>query len=292
MINAIVIADSISHIGGRLATLEVVMPRIILAEFNTHRVFSRNSASSRAIPFAKMVQQVMENPYVPARFGKYNTGMQPAGYLEGAEHVSAVYAWLGARDSAVTSAVRVALAGSQFASEAVDAAIAGDWGAFGQVLDAAGGPVVAKETVNRLLEPFMWTKVIVSSTEWDNFFNLRCHPDAQHDIRDVAEAIQQAMLQSKPNAIAWDEWHIPYSEHIDPGLPLEDRLLLSASACARVSYDKAGEPMQIERARSLAKAGHWSPFEHQATPQWTDSEPTGNFVGWVQQRSHLERAAA
>jgi hypothetical protein len=56
-----ILADSISPDGVRLTTLEVVMPRIVLAEFNTHRMLSRNSASSRAIPIEKMIRMVIPN---------------------------------------------------------------------------------------------------------------------------------------------------------------------------------------------------------------------------------------
>ena len=65
MIKAEIIADSLSPQGHRLTTFICVFPRIVLAEFNTHRMLSRNSASSRAIPFNKMLEMVKTNPFIP-----------------------------------------------------------------------------------------------------------------------------------------------------------------------------------------------------------------------------------
>ena len=276
-IKATVIADTVNPDGDRLTTMAVTMPRFILAEFNTHRAFSRNSASSRAIPFVKMVQQVMEDPYIPDRFGKYNTGMQPDGYLEGYAAKDAQQYWLNARDRAVAAALELAYLDDEQLS-----AVRGYH--FGGVYttDLWPTPDVAKEIVNRILEPWMLTTVVVSSTEWDNFFTLRCNPDAQADIRRVAVAMRYALQESTPRYAKWGQWHMPYMDTSD-GEVSQDILFLSASACARVSYLREGTPMDVERARELAKAKHLSPFEHVAQ---AERGQHANFEGFLQLR-HL-----
>jgi thymidylate synthase ThyX len=144
MIQAKVIADSKNEYGNRITTMVVTMPRFILAEFNTHRMFSRNSASSRAIPFEKMVKSVMENPFIPIAWQKDHKGMQGTEYFTNAESIGLVSSWLFARDKAVKSAKSLAYDG------------------------------VTKQLCNRLLEPFMWHTVIVTASEYFNFFALRC----------------------------------------------------------------------------------------------------------------------
>lgn len=146
MYRADILADSISPSGSRLTTMKITFPRIMLAEMNTHRVFSRNSASSRAIPFKKMVRMVQENPFIPIAWQKDHKGMQGNEYITDPEHIQdCINSWLEARDYAVHKS-----------SE----------------LNVDGG--VTKQLCNRLLEPFMWHTIIVSSTEFSNFFQLRC----------------------------------------------------------------------------------------------------------------------
>jgi hypothetical protein len=144
MIQAKIIADSKNEFGNRITTMTVTFPRFILAELNTHKMFSRNSASSIAIPFEKMVKSVEENPFIPIAWQKDHKGMQGTEYLDGIEEESAVDNWLLARDSAIKEAQYL------FSND------------------------VTKQLCNRLLEPFMWHTVIVTATEWENFFSLRC----------------------------------------------------------------------------------------------------------------------
>ena len=149
-INAKVIADSISPSGSRLTTIECQLPRFILAQLNTHRAFSRNSASSRAIPVTKMIQSVKDDPYIPVKFGSNKSGMSPGPELGVIERWGAEHAWRSACANAIYAAEKMAELG------------------------------VHKEIVNRVLEPFLWHKAIVSSTEWENFFSQRLSKDAQH----------------------------------------------------------------------------------------------------------------
>jgi thymidylate synthase ThyX len=276
--------DSISPDGVRLTTFVVTFPRIVLAEFNTHRVFSRNSASSRAIPVEKRILMVESNPFVPDTFGKNQKGMQAEDHIDDEGQRQARMAWKAACQSAVAHARTL------------------------QKLE------VHKQLANRLLEPFCWHTVVVTATEWDNFFKLRCHKNAQPEIRKVAEMMRDLYYDTKEakHEPKYGEWHLPfvdgYAYEEDPTCagPLVDRMkMVSAGRCARVSYlthDGKRDPAKdVELAQSLLKNGHMSPFEHIARPltlqekQWwrvkrdegQDMPFCGNFRGWVQMRKEI-----
>jgi thymidylate synthase ThyX len=285
-----ILADSISPHGHRLTTLEVTFPRIVLAEFNTHRVFSRNSASSRAIPVAKQIARVLDDPYVPEAFGANQPGMQAAAPLTGEKHAVARQEWLRARDRAVAHALRLIshpeLCSPEADAPALRAALA----------EMLARPVderwlnVHKQLANRLLEPFMWHTLIVSATEWDNFFHLRAHPDAQPEIRRVAELMRAAVAASAPEEVAEGDWHLPLIFAGDADLALADRVRVSVGRCARVSYlthDGRRDPSaDLALCERLLASGHLSPFEHVARPE-PGGEWCGNFRGWHQFRKDL-----
>jgi thymidylate synthase ThyX len=270
--SAKVILDSVSPRGDRLTTVEAVMHRFVLAELNTHRVFSRNSASSRAIPVKKQLQRVIDEPAMPLVWPVEQSGMQGGQEMSPDAQKRAEELWLEARDHAVS--VASALTNAFRAPE--------------------GGLIepLHKSLVNRLLEPFMWHTCIISSTEWSNFFGLRCNPMAMPEIRAVAEAIRDAREASTPQELDYGGWHMPYlraEDHI-----MENDLTLpkiSAARCARVSYlthDGVRDPdKDVELYERLISANppHSSPLEHVATPSephWFDNP--GNFTGWYQLR--------
>lgn len=143
MIKAEVLAHSENEFNKEIMTMKITMPRIILAEFNTHRAFSRNSASSRAIPFEKMLESVLNNPFIPIAWQKDHKGMQGVEYASERDTEVAKSAWLVARNKAIDQAKH---------------------------LNERG---ITKQLCNRLLQPFMWHTVIVTATEWENFFALR-----------------------------------------------------------------------------------------------------------------------
>lgn len=184
MIKAEIIADSINPLDCRLTTFILRFPRMVLAELNTHRVLSKNSASSRAIPFEKMLEMVIHDPFVPIRFQKDHKGMQGTEYFVGDEHGQCVKDWLAARDSAVKSATDFKFP-------------------------------VTKQLRNRLLEPFMWHTVILSGTELANFFALRLHQDAEIHICELASKMLEAYNESTPKSLKPGEWHIPFGDKID-----------------------------------------------------------------------------
>lgn len=239
----VVLADSVSPAGKRLTTMEVTFPRMVLAEFNTHRTFSRNSASSRAIPVDKQIQRIVKRPFVPRYWGKNQSGMQAEAELDGEDRRTAATLWIAARDDAVHWASSLAHINAH------------------------------KQLVNRVLEPFMWHTVIVTATEWSNFFALRANPAAQPEIRYAAEMMLQAYEDSRPTLVQEGEWHLPLiqPEERDGTFEFsEEARKISAARCARVSYlthdgtrDLQADLKLYER---LVNGGHMSPLEHVATP--------------------------
>jgi thymidylate synthase ThyX len=290
--DAKVLADSVSPAGHRLTTLEATFPRFVLAEFNTHRVFSRNSASSRAIPIFKQLRRVLEEPYVPIEFGANQPGMQAGAPLEGEPRLVAEREWLGARDDAVRRVLALISGPGDLApDEDLAAALARIEGVYKGEERPASWLNVHKQVANRLLEPFMWHTVIVTATEWGNFFNLRCHGDAQPEIRRIATLMREAREASRPAQLGEGEWHLPLvrpedREQVDS---LEDLLKVSAGRCARVSYlthaGKRDLSADIGLHDRLLESGHMSPLEHPAQP-W-DDEWCGNFHGWRSYRKDL-----
>jgi len=296
--DAKVLADSRSPAGHRLTTLEATFPRFVLAEFNTHRVFSRNSASSRAIPIAKQLRRVLEDPYVPIEFGSNQPGMQAGPALAGEKLEAAEREWLSARDDAVRRVLGLVAdpatlspdADLQEAVAEVEAAIR-DRARPGEWLN------VHKQVANRLLEPFMWHTVIVTATEWDNFWNLRCHADAQPEIRLVAERMRAAVEASDPVDLDRGEWHLPLirPEDREEVASTEDLIKVSAGRCARVSYlTHAGVrdlSADVELHDRLLSSGHMSPLEHPARPleetELRENEWSGNFRGWRPYRKEI-----
>ncbi|HEX9620187.1 MAG TPA: FAD-dependent thymidylate synthase [Polyangiaceae bacterium] len=198
-----IICDSVSPFGHRLTTFEVTFPRIVLAEFNTHRTASRNSASSRAIPVEKRISMIQSAPFVPAAFGKNQKGMQATETLTGDDDARARAAWLAARDDAIRHARTLAKIG------------------------------VHKQLANRLIEPFSWHTVIVTGTEWENHFALRCHPNAQDEIRIPTELMRDLHHTSVPTRLGPDEWHLPF---IFP----EDRAELGQPDLVKISTAGSG----------------------------------------------------
>jgi thymidylate synthase ThyX len=296
--DAKVLADSRSPAGYRLTTLEATFPRFVLAEFNTHRVFSRNSASSRAIPIAKQLRRVLEHPYVPIEFGSNQPGMQAGPALDGEKREAAEHEWLRARDDAVRRVLGLVADPDAIAAE--DDLLAALQRVEEIIRDRAQPAEwlnVHKQVANRLLEPFMWHTVIVTATEWDNFFNLRCHPDAQPEIKLIAERMRAVMEASEPVQLDWSEWHLPLvrPEDRDQLASTEDLIKVSAGRCARVSYlthaGKRDLDADVELHDRLLESGHMSPLEHPARPlsaaELKESEWSGNFRGWLPYRKEI-----
>lgn len=279
--NARVIADSIVN-NVRLTTLEVTFPRIILAEFNTHRVFSRNSSSSRAKSTAKVLEEVLFSPYLPAKYGVNQGRMQPKGYLDDGLAGEANQIVLRASEAAVVATAKLVLGEAMFAERCgtIDLNKPLSFEDKAMILAAVRDRDnarlnVHKQTINRYLEPFLSHTVIVTSTEWDNYFGLRNNEDAQYEIKLVSSLMQDALEGSVPVPLAPGEWHLPLLTFEELAQARDEKnygywLAVSSGRCARVSYEthngKRDTVADVELHDRLLAAGHMSPFEHQARP--------------------------
>ncbi len=288
MTSAKIIADSITEDGHRLTTMEVTFHRFVLAEFNTHRVFSRNSASSRAIPYDKQLDRVRYDPAMPVSWPREQRGMQGGEELLGEDRDHAIWWWRYTRREVMRNTKELRRV------------------------------KLHKSVVNRLLEPYLWHTVIVTSTAWRNFFAQRASPLAQPEIRVAAEQMQAAYIDSVPKKVEEGDWHLPYirSEDWDEitsrGVPADEALKglieISVARCARVSYLTHDGQRDIDKDLNLyerlvsARPMHASPLEHVATPAaWNQqvvnvpgvgiTEPVpkvGNLLGWKQHRLDVE----
>jgi thymidylate synthase ThyX len=269
--SARILADSRSPAGVRLTSMEVRYPRFIHSELMTHRVFSRNSASSRAIPIKKMIATVREEPAMPVWWGRNQSGMSAREEVAPDVAERAKAEWLAALDDALRHA-------EQLAAPDID---------------------LHKQLVNRLLEPFAWITVIVTATEWANFFTQRTHPDAQPEIQKLAQLMLAAYRASTPATVALGRWHVPLIQDDERELPDEVLCRLSVARCARVSYlthdgrrDREKDLDLYDKLLEGGANGHWSPFEHVATPSADPAVRSGNFIGWEQFRKRFPQEHA
>ena len=298
-INAKIIADSLNLDGTRLTSFVLQFPRIVLAEFNTHRVLSRNSASSRAIPYKKMLDMAINDPFIPIKFQKNHSGMQGTEYLEGKQAEQAKEYWLKGRDAAVETSKNLHFLSDEYSVEDV----------FGMSNDDYNETaLVTKQNCNRMLEPYMWHTVIATGTDWENYLALRAHQSAEIHIESLAQDMLKVYNESTPIELSVGDWHIPFGDTFDHdrlnrSLPafLEVnpdefksnlRVMISTARCARVSYlnfeGKDDYNADLKLYTNLKSMGHMSPFEHCAQVS-LDSKKSGNFSGnWTQLRKTIE----
>jgi len=266
-ISAKIIADSISPNLSRLTTWELEFPRFVLAQITRHRVFSFSVASSRAIPTQKLIDTILTKPAMPVYYGENRPGMVAINEIDPKTIEEFRELWLEALGYACDVASKM------------------------NKLN------VHKQIVNRILEPWMTVRAIVSGTEFDNFYKLRCHDDAQPELAELAYLMRESQRNSIPTRMSWDDehlsWHIPYVDEYERRLyGLKISLKISTARCARVSYMRNHEKTSIEQDIALhdklVESGHWSPLEHIAQCVW-DNDTTSNFSEeWKQYRKVLE----
>lgn len=268
---ATVIEDSISPDSVRLTAMHVRYPRMIHSEIMTHRVFTRNARSSRAVPVLTLAK---EDIYIP-QFSKNQPGMQAGEELSIADQLAAREIWENMARQTISGVKLLADLG------------------------------VHKQWANRPLEWFGWIDVLISSTWWENFYELRLDDGAQPEARHIAKLMYDAMDNSRPKPLQSGEWHLPYvTDKERLLLDLETQKKVSTARCARLSYrpfdGKADVEAEIERYNKLvvSRPVHASPAEHQATPDYKDEHTGwayekchGNFYGWVQHRKLLPNEA-
>lgn len=300
-----------------LTTLLLRYPRWIHAELMTHRVFSRNAASSRAIPVEKLIDDILRDPAMPIYWGKNQRGMQALEECNAPVELGEEMAVTGIGEYPVPKTLTREEAWLEARDRAIEVA---------RAFDAAG---YHKQVVNRLLEPFAHITVVVSSTEWDNFLELRDHPDAEPHIRMLAREIRKCLEdESTVQTLMPGEWHLPFvrdedrfievaeqdvdhypheqeivvTNFVNREVAIGDLIKLSVARCASTSYKTVeGFDMTLERAKKLhdkllaAEPIHASPAEHVARADdwepiigWLCPEHHGNFVGFCQYRKQIE----
>lgn len=274
MTSAKIIKHSITEWGQEIVTFELEYPRIIHQELLTHKILSKSSASSRAIPILQMIKRVWDNPAEPASWGKNQSGMSAKEDLTGWNLSAAKFIW------AAAAKINCVLS---------------------FLLSKTG---VHKQIANRLTEPYSYIKVLVTGTNFENWYKLRDHRDADPTIQLLAATMKVAHQNSIPQVLKVGEWHLPYVENDGFEFDISSKLKLSASLCAQTSYRKSDE--SIEKAFRIydrlieSEPAHFSPFEHQATPLeskdsifFTHQDKlgrlwSGNFCGWGQYRQKIQ----
>lgn len=284
--------------GSRLTTIVAKFPRCVLSEVNTHRVFSRNSASSRAKSLKTTLIDIMEHPYIP--FFTHNRRGMTGLLLSDEEQQVAAERWLEVRDSTVLSLLSM-LTGRKFAA---DTDIRNDYeniieDYYANVYLADEKPVgslnIHKQNANRLIEPFQWQEAVISATTWENFLELRDSPEADPAILILGKLVKSALRASQP--VFGQVIHAPFARDLasDDLTGYEDALNRSAGASAQVSYRPVGgsgrlvDPQKL--ANRLLEAKHMSPFEHGAiaSSALPDFKQTSNFSShWTQYRKIVE----
>lgn len=280
--------------GVSLYTFVLTYPRVILAEVNTHRALSRNTASSRAIPAKKQRRRVLDMPFVPITIGQNQKGMQAGKELSGWRRTVAINTWKLSRYPAVLAS----------------------W-----ILEKVGAH---KQVVNRIVEPWTWTQQVVTATDLNNLFKLRNHPDAEPHFQILADQIQKQVeyVERLYNTVNFDcrnpdgtacalnhvnpdlgvlrvqmlhpgDWHLPFISDKEMWQPIETLKQVSTARCARTSYylpessERSTIDRDVELCSRLSSSGHWSPFEHVATPT-PRTDYIGNFRSWKQYRKEYD----
>lgn len=282
MFNAKVVAHSVGPHGIEIVSVAATYPRFIHAELMTHRAFARNAASSRAIPFVAIdkttgklkenctLAMVRRNPVIPQFLGIEKAGMQAGEELKGDDRLDA--------QSIIQHLLEDALGAAQ------------------RLYDLG----LHKSIINRYLEPWSWITTLITATEWNNFFRLRCHPDAERHFQLIASMIRDAIKASRPAYKEPGQWHLPYIEYSDrveatrSGLHVTEPdwiKKVSAARCARLSYLTQDGERDLRKDIALANrliirednVIHASPLEHPAVCSPADTR-SGPFTGWTQYR--------
>jgi hypothetical protein len=273
----------------RLTTFEITHNRFILAEVNTHKVLSKNSASSRAIPVEKQVKKIADEIALPVVWPTEQKGMQGGEPLSEAAQAAAVQEWMTAAQNAINTVLKL----RDIPWDKDEAQLEAEGG--------GGGEVLHKSVVNRLLEPFMWHTAVVTGTAWENFFLQRAHKDAQPEFQAVAKLMLEKYRSNRPVNLNPGEWHLPYvsqedrdevwgdldpssGEYLDGWTTLAK---ISAGRCARTSYLTQNGTRDLSEDLTLfgrlidrtsdEEPRHWSPLEHPATP-WPENRQSGSLT--------------
>jgi thymidylate synthase ThyX len=255
MITAEIVADSI-HNNNRITSFVLTYPRFIHAEVLTHKILSKSSSSSRAIPIKKMIDDIKNTPAMPIYWGKNMSGMKAIEELDSVLIEKSKQSWIQAMEDAIKHSEELLAIGNH------------------------------KQVANRLTEPFQHMRVLITGTDYDNFFALRYHEDAQPEFKELADAMLYQYVTNTPNTLKYTDWHLPFCDRFVDGLTIEQKLKVATARAARVSYMTFNNEIDYEKDYilhdELLQSGHFSCFEHSAKAG--DYGRVGNFNGWLQYR--------
>jgi hypothetical protein len=250
-----IIADSVNPDGNRITTFLLKYPRFIHSEVMTHRALSRNSASSRAIPIFRTINTVLNSPAMPVRWGLNGTGMKDHGKLDPVLEEASKRKWIYGSKMAVSVA---------------------------RELESIG---LHKQVSNRVLEPYLWMTTLVTATDYDNFFALRLHKDAQPEFQKLAYMMGKQYLGHTPKQIPWGKWHLPFDGMFPEGTDEQSAIKVIVARAAWNSYDKFGKEASLEDCADMhdriLASGHMSPLEH---PAQAKKGRYANLNGWQSYR--------
>lgn len=252
---AVILADSTSPLGARITTMQVSYPRFVHAEELRHRMFSRSVSSNRALTTAQVVQGLLDDPVLPIRWGTRSRSMEQGAVLDTMRAARAEFWWLRAMRRNIRTANKLATLG------------------------------VHKSITNRLLETWQWVHVVITATDWANFFELRCAPDAQPEIQHLALLMRDVYATSIPAPLDYGHWHLPYITTFERAMyNLHVLRQLAIARCARASYlgTDLTRPTHedIELFDRLTASKHYGPYEHVARPTETAHAYYDNFRGF------------
>lgn len=259
----LVLASQNVNTGTVLWTFKLKMPKSYLAQLNTHRLFSRNASSSRAVPVSTMINNIKSDTVLPMEWVKNKKGMSGNSLISKGYQNIATDRWLSSLENQL---------------------------GIVKQLDTLG---VHKQYANRLLEPYINAEVLVSATQWANFIALRTDHATQPELQSITNQIKAIQSGSRPKVLTVGEWHLPFITNIEEYLPLDVKQKISVARCARVSYylkdtcELSDTDKDITLFNRLKESGHWSPFEHIATP-YRDKVMCGNYLSWVQLRHSFD----
>lgn len=259
----LVLASKNINTGTILWTFKLKMPKSYLAQLNTHRLLSRNASSSRAVPIDTMINKIKSDTVIPMQWVKNKKGMSGDSTISLSAEQLATERWLFSLEKQLNIVRQL---------ESLN---------------------LHKQYANRLLEPYVNAEVLVSATQWSNFIALRSDHATQPELQSITNQIKAIQSGSKPRVLSTGEWHLPFITDLEENLPLDIKQKISVARCARVSYylkdtcELSDTDKDIALFNRLKESGHWSPFEHIATPH-TDNVMCGNYLSWVQLRHSFD----
>lgn len=256
------VCASTSEGGTPIGTFFLNFPRRRLVEMNTHCAFARNARSTRAVPTRNFIEEVLTDPAMPIHIGKNQAGMVSSEEVDDLAHIKRIL--LDSRIPMIEAVKQLEGTHKQF--------------------------------INNLLEFWMWTTQIVTTSMYglDNFLKQR---SAEAGAAPEMAAIQGGMKVGRElmTHAPIKAWHIPFILPEEQSFSLSEQLCISIGRCASISYNSPGRKevdykADIDRVfdRLLSNnPKHESPFEHQAVWTGYPNARFAKFTGWCSVRTMM-----